>query len=98
MTMHLAQGLSTINTKKRKTKLTKAKMAELELRWREHNRSMKQKGLHDMRYATLEEYIDYSFGKTKKPDPRDYKHFKPMKSQTTGEQNKTDCIVKSILV
>mgnify|MGYP000881699834 CR=1 FL=1 len=82
MTMHLAQGLSTINTKKRKTKLTKAKMAELEVRWREHNKSMKQKGLHDMRYATLEEYIDYSFGKVKKPDPRDYKHFKPMKSQT----------------
>lgn len=82
MTMHLAQGLSTINTKKRKTKLTKAKLAELELRWRQHNRDMKRKGLHDMRYATLEEYIDYSFGKTKKPDPRDYKHFKPMKSET----------------
>ena len=82
MTMHLAQGLSTINTKKRKTKLTKAKMSELEVRWRQHNKDMKRKGLHDMRYATLEEYIDYSFGKTKKPDPRDYKHFKPMKSQT----------------
>ena len=29
MTMHLAQGLSTIRTKKRKTKITKAKLAEL---------------------------------------------------------------------
>ena len=35
-----------------------------------------------MRYATLDEYIDYCYGKVKKPDPRDYKHFKPMKSQT----------------
>ena len=81
MTMHLAQGLSTINTKKRKTKITKAKMAELELRWREHNKSMKQRGLHDMRYATLDEYIDYCYGRIKKPDPRDYKTFKPNKPQ-----------------
>lgn len=81
MTMHLAQGLSTINTKKRKVKLTKAKLAELELRWRQHNKDMKRKGLHDLRYATLDEYIDYSFGRIKKPDPRDYKHFKPMKTQ-----------------
>ena len=90
MTMHLAQGLSTINTKKRKVKITKAKMAELELRWREHNKSMKQKGLHDMRYDTLDEYIDYCYGRVKKPDPRDYNHFKPMKSQINwrAEQDK----------
>ena len=81
MTMHLAQGLSTINTKKRKVKITKARMAELELRWREHNKSMKQKGLHDMRYETLDEYIDYCYGRVKKPDPRDYKNFKPNKPQ-----------------
>ena len=81
MTMHLAQGLSTISTKKRNTKITKAKMAELELRWRQHNKSMKQKGLHDMRYATLDEYIDYCYGRIKKPDPREYKHFKPNKPE-----------------
>ena len=81
MTMHLAQGLSTISTKKRKTKITKAKMAELELRWRQHNKSMKQQGLHDMRYATLDEYIDYCYGRIKKPDPREYKHFKPNKPE-----------------
>jgi len=82
MTMHLAQGLSSINTRKRKTpKITKAKMAELEVRWRQHNKSMKQRGLHDMRYNTLEEYIAYCYGLNKKPDPRDYKHFKPNKPQ-----------------
>ena len=81
MTMHLAQGLSTINTKKRKVKITKAKMAELEVRWRQHNKSMKQKGLHNMRYATLDEYIDYCYGRVKKPDPREYKNFKPNKPQ-----------------
>lgn len=89
MTMHLAQGLSTISTKKRKTKITKAKMAELELRWREHNRSCKRNHMHHLRYATLEEYINYCYGKTKTPDPRDYKHFKPNKP-TTNWREKQD--------
>jgi len=76
MTMHLENRLSMINTKKRKTKMTKAKMAELELRWREHNRSMKRKGLHHFRYETLDSYIDYCYGRAyKKPDPRDYRNF-----------------------
>ena len=90
MTMHLAQGLSTINTKKRKTKITKAKMAELELRWREHNKSCKRNHMHHLRYATLEEYIDYCYGKVKLPDPRDYKNFKPKKPSTNwrAEQDK----------
>lgn len=81
MTMHLAQGLSTINTRKRKVKITKAKMAELELKWRQHNKDMKSKGLHDLRYEKLDDYINYCFGKVKKPDPRDYKYFKPNKPQ-----------------
>ena len=49
--MHLQQGLSTINTRKSRKlpKMTKAKMAELEVSWRKHNKSMKQRHLHHMR-------------------------------------------------
>lgn len=79
--MHLENSLSMINTKKYKAKITKGKLKELELRWRQHNRDMKRKGMHDLRYATLQEYIDYSYGKVKRPDPRDYRTFKPMKVQ-----------------
>ena len=75
--MGLARGLSTISSKKRKVKITKARMQELELQWRQHNRDMKRKGMHDLRYDTLQEYIDYSFGRNKMPDPRNYKNFKP---------------------
>ena len=82
MTMHLENRLSMINTKKRKIKITKAKMADLELRWRKHNKSMKSKGMHHLRYETLDEYIDYCYGRIKRPDPRDYKHFKPMRQNT----------------
>ena len=65
MTMHLARGLSTINTKKRKTKITKARMAELQDNWRKHNKEMKQRGMHELRYETFDEYLDYCFGRKK---------------------------------
>ena len=83
MTMHLAQGLSTINTRKNRKmpKLTKAKLAELELRWRKHNKDCKRNHMHHMRYETLQEYIDYCYGRTKMPDPREYKNFKPKQPQ-----------------
>ena len=88
--MHLERGLSTINTRKRKVKITKAKMAELEVRWREHNKRMKQTHMHHMRYDTLEEYIDYCYGRIKRPDPRDRSQFKPRKIETNwrAEQDK----------
>jgi len=82
MTMHLAQGLSTINTRKRKTKITKAKMAELQDNWRKHNKNMKQKGLHEMRYEKFEDYLDYCFGRVKQPKVSDFKHFKTNKPET----------------
>ena len=65
MTMHLAQGLSTINTKKRKTKITKARMAELQDNWRKHNKEMKQRGMHDLRYESFYDYLDYCYGRKK---------------------------------
>ena len=83
MTMHLDNRFSTINTKKYKAKITKGKLKELELRWREHNRSMKRRHMHHMRYDTLQEYIDYCYGTlSKRPDPRDYRHFTKLQPDT----------------
>jgi len=81
MTMHLDVRLSSLNTRKRKLKLTKGKLKELELRWREHNRTMKRNHMHQFRYDTLEAYIDYCYGLKKKADPRDRSTFKPIKQQ-----------------
>jgi hypothetical protein len=80
--MGLARGLSTISTKRRKVKLTKAKLQELELQWRQHNRDMKRKGLHDLRYDTLQQYIDYCYGRTKINT-----EFKPYKAETNWRSN-----------
>jgi hypothetical protein len=65
MTMHLAQGLSTISTKKREVKLTKARIAELRESWHKHNKDMKRNGMHDMRYSNFDDYVDYCFGRKK---------------------------------
>lgn len=64
MTMHLMQGITTTRTKQRKRKITKADMANYEERCREHNKRMKQQGRHEER-MTLDEYIDYCYGKVK---------------------------------
>ena len=83
MTMHLDNRFSTINTKKYKAKITNGKLKELELRWRQHNKRMKQNHMHHMRYDTLQEYIDYCYGKAyKRPDPRDYRHFSKLQPDT----------------
>ena len=65
MTMHLLRGASSLNTRKPKAKITKSKLQELEKAWRKHNKEMKQKGMHDMRFSSLESYIDYCFGGVK---------------------------------
>ena len=63
--MHLLRGASSLNTRKPKPKLTKSKLQQLEQDWRKHNKDMKRKGLHDLRFSSLESYIEYSYGKVK---------------------------------
>lgn len=62
--MHLARGLTTINTKKRKRKITNAKMAKWTEELRLHNKQMKRLGMKDQ-MMTIDEYIDYIHGEVK---------------------------------
>jgi len=66
MTMHLARGLTTLNTKKRKskTKFTKSQIEKWTVEMREHNKRMRKIHCHDMQ-MTLENYIDYIHGRYK---------------------------------
>lgn len=66
MTMHLAQGLTTINTKKRKKKkLTQAQLEKLEVQWRQHNKNMRRKHLHDLQFSKFDDYLLYIRGEYK---------------------------------
>lgn len=83
MTMHLARGYSTLNTRKpQQKKLTTAQQEKLTLEHRAYNKRMKQAGRHSER-MTFEEYVDYVFGKKKSSKKQEHlaqtevKTFKP---------------------
>lgn len=76
MTMHLAQGLTTIKNKKYKPKMTKANIAKWTEGLRVKNKENKRLGLPKM---TFEQYVDYCHGISPKVDPRSRQVFKPMK-------------------
>ena len=77
MTMSLARGLSTINTKKRKPKkLTNKDIERLETEWRQHNKRMRRQGMHDLQFQNFEDYVAYTRGQYK-PKRKEEKEFKP---------------------
>ncbi len=61
MTMHLARGLTTLNTKKPKRQITKAKMKRWAEELRLYNKDMKRLGMHSHR-MTMEQYVEYVHG------------------------------------
>lgn len=65
MTMHLARGYSTLNTRKpQQKKRTAAQQEKLIEEHRLYNKRMRQAGRHSER-MTFEEYVDYVYGKKK---------------------------------
>ena len=78
--MHMVIGLSSLNTRKRKLKITKQRMLELVEQHRLHNKEMKQSNKLDM-MMTFDEYLDWSFGKKKLPKSSK-SNFTPMNSMT----------------
>ena len=66
MTMHLAQGLTTLNTKKRKAKkLTQAQRDKYETQWRQHNKDMRRRHLHELQFHKFDDYLLYIRGEYK---------------------------------
>ncbi len=64
MTMHLVKGVYL--PKKTKKKSKKIDTSAMELQWRQYNKEMRRTHCHHLQYKTLQEYIDYRSGKTKK--------------------------------
>jgi len=65
MTMSLARGLTTLNTKKpKKKKLTLAQISKYQEDMRKHNKEMRRIGCHNLQ-MDLEHYIAYARGEHK---------------------------------
>ena len=79
-------GLSSLNTRKRKLKITKQRMLELVEQHRLYNKEMKQSNKLDM-MMTFDEYLDWSFGKNKLPKSSK-SNFTPMTSMTVSTTKK----------
>ena len=66
MTMHLAQGLTTTRTTKRKKKpITASQMLKYEEQWRKHNKDCRKRHLHDFQFEKLEDFVKYIRGEWK---------------------------------
>ena len=78
MTMHLAQGLSTVETRKTVAckKLTKTEYQKIVNDHRAYNRRMKQNHMHNCRMS-FDEYIDYVFGRPQKQTTASKKEYQP---------------------
>lgn len=61
--MHLLRGVSALTNRKPRVKMTKAKLAQWQENWQEHNRDLKRQGLAKI---TFEEYCDYITGRKKR--------------------------------
>ena len=78
MTMHLAQGMTTIRKRNYKPVMTKKNIAKWEAGLIVHNRNCKRNGEPKL---TFNQYVDYCHGITTKVDIRsDRSRFKPQKS------------------
>ena len=78
--MHMVIGLSSLNTRKRKLKITQQRMLELVEEHRLYNKKMKQSNNSDM-MMSFDEYLDWCFGKKKLPKSSK-SNFTPMSSMT----------------
>lgn len=65
--MHLARGLTTTSTKKRKEKITKSQQADLEQGWRDRNQRLRSMGLPK---ETFEQYQEWVYGRGKKTNSK----------------------------
>jgi len=81
MTMHLARGLSTINTKKPKQKkLTQSQIDQLRVEWRAYNKRMRQINCHTAQFDNFEDYIAYTRGNYKPKQDKSFQAYKPDRS------------------
>lgn len=89
MTMHLMRGITTIRTSKRKQKkLTQSQLEKLETQWRQHNKDMRRRHMHDLQFKTFNEYVDYIHGRYKpKQKEKEFREYAPSKSYVRNTES-----------
>lgn len=87
MTMHMIQGVNTLNNRKRKPKMTKGNLQRWAQEMQQYNKRARQTGDQQL---TLDEYIDYVHGKGL-PKKRK-QEFVPLQSNVSAVYRSTEHI------
>ena len=83
--MHLVPGMTSLNTKKAKVKITKTRMLELRLEHKLHNKKYKHdKSLAHLMVMDFDTYIKWRFGKLKRK-PISRGEYKPHTDNSTSK-------------
>ena len=83
--MHLVPGMTSLNTKKAKVKITKTRMLELRLEHKLHNKKYKHdKSLAHLMVMDFDTYIKWRFGKLKRK-PVSRGEYKPHTDNSTSK-------------
>ena len=82
MTMSLARGLTTLNTKKPKTKkLTQKQLEQMRVEWRQYNKDMRRKNMSSLQWEDFDDYLAYRQGKAPNRNKveKEFKTYAPTK-------------------
>ena len=79
MTMSLARGLTTLNTKKPKAKkLTQKQLEQMRVEWRQYNKDMRRKNMSSLQWEEFDDYLAYRQGNPpKRKEEKEFKTYAP---------------------
>lgn len=97
MSMHMIKGVQVHGkSHKKKKPLTANQLKKLEVEWRQYNKDMRRKHMHDMQFQDFNDYVAYTRGEYKpkakkefttyapsKPSVRDTKEYPSLKTSDT---------------
>ena len=79
MTMHMIKGVQ-VNSRSKKKKQKPLDMKALEVEWRQYNKNMRRKCMHDLQFDSLNDYVSYKQGKYKPKKKKEFKEYEAPKS------------------
>ena len=81
MTMHLAQGLTTVRTRRpKKKKLSVAQLDQLRIEWRAYNKRMRKAHCHSAQFEEFDDYVAYTRGEMRNRKQKNTTAYQPTKS------------------
>ena len=80
MSMHMIKGVQVHGkSHKKKKPLTANQLKKLEVEWRQYNKDMRRKHMHDMQFQDFNDYVAYTRGEYKPKAKKEFTTYAPTK-------------------